>query len=166
MGLNATARGSGYYFVYVNGVFFSKHLQEREALERCADVLLTDPTVQTHYTHQYEVDVALDSDQVALPPPSDPPVSDSGYDIVDFLARLDEQSNGPLIVGTVLQAPDFWSGIQELTLRHRDEGSWLFQRLAVLDDNGEPERVGLSWRGYVLLWHLRDKNAIRIGGMP
>jgi hypothetical protein len=84
-------------------------------------------------------------------------------DLVDFLTMLDEQASGPLVVGTVVDAPDFYSGIHKITVDHRDSGSWLAQRLAVIDADGIPQRVGLTWRGYVLLWNLRDPEAIRVG---
>lgn len=84
-------------------------------------------------------------------------------ELVDFLTMLDEQAHGPLVVGTVVEAPDFYSGISQITVKHRDSGSWLAQRLAVMDADGIPQRVGLTWRGYVLLWNLRDRDAIRVG---
>lgn len=162
-----TARGSGYYRVIVNGAQFSQHTTEREAIESVTEVLYGAPDATVYYDHDYHVDAELSLDSAEVPPVTDPdvlPTSDGGMDLVEFLQMLDEQASGPVITGTVLEAPDMYSGLEHLTRQHRDEGSWLFQRLSVLMAGpDEPAtQVGLSWRGYMLLWHLRDKAAIRI----
>jgi hypothetical protein len=163
--LDLTARGQGYYVVYVNDAKFSQHTQEREAIERVTELLQADMALRVHYVHEYVVDATLDLDAHEAPPVTDPavlPVSDGGMDLVDFLSMLDEQSNGPIIVGEVIQAPDFWSGMVHLVSQHRDSGSWLFHRIVGQDADGNKTRIGLTWKGYLLLWHLRDKAAIRI----
>lgn len=169
MGIEATARGQGYYNVFVNGAFFSRHLQEREALEKCMDILLTDQTVQVHYSHAYDVDVYFDTATEQLPdPPPDQPQTDSGMDLVDFLTQLDEQAHGPLVYGERAEGVTFMEQVQNTVIAHRDSGSWLFKRL-VQDQDGDftttadGVRIGLTWRGYLLLWLWRDPNAIRIG---
>lgn len=162
-----TARGGGYYRVYVNDALFSSHLQEREAIERCTEVLYASPDAAVNYRHDYMVTAELSMTAQEAPPVTDPavlPESDGGMDLIDFLASLDEQASGPIIVGTVLEAPSIWVGVEQLVLAHRDSGSWLFQRLIARGPDSTLQRVGLSWRGYVLLWHLRDRAAIRIGG--
>lgn len=163
--VDLTAKGGGYYRVHVNGALFSQHVAEREAVERCTEVLNSAPTADVYYDHAYRVEAKLADDGAAVPDATAPsPQSDGGIDLIDFLTMLDEEANGPLIEGDTVDAPDFYSGIQLLVLQHRDSGSWLFQRLVARYPDGTLQRVGLSWRGYVLLWHMRDRNAIRIGG--
>lgn len=162
-----TAKGGGYFRVYVNDALFSSHLQEREAIERCTEVLYASPAATVIYRHDYMVTAELSLDAQEAPPVTDPsvlPEGDNGMDLIDFLASLDEQASGPIIVGTVLQAPSIWAGVEQLVLDHRESGSWLFQRLIARGPNGTPYRIGISWRGYALIWHLRDREAIRIGG--
>ncbi|MGB0878673.1 MAG: hypothetical protein ACPGXI_16680, partial [Mycobacterium sp.] len=57
MGIDFTARGSGYFRVFVNGDVISQHTTEREALERATEVELEDPSRHVHVTHDYTVDV-------------------------------------------------------------------------------------------------------------
>lgn len=164
--LDLTAKGSGYYIVYVNEAKFSQHTQEREAIERITELLQADATLKVHYVHEYRVEATLDLSQHEAPPVVDAavlPVADNGMDLVDFLSMLDEQANGPITIGTLVETPDFWSGIQQIVISHRDSGSWLFQRIASIKADGSLTRIGLTWKGYVLLWLFRDKNAIRIG---
>lgn len=152
----------GYYRLMVAGAQFSQHSDPNEAIENAAEVLASDPTVEVEILPPRITVESKAAGPVTLPD-TPQPQSEGGVDLVDFLTILDEQASGPLVVGTVLDAPDLWSGIQHLTVQHRDSGSWLAQRLAVMDADGIPQRVGLTWRGYVLLWNLRDRDAIRVG---
>jgi len=45
-----TAIGSGYYRVYVNGLEASKHLQEREAVERALELKAASPSASAGLT--------------------------------------------------------------------------------------------------------------------
>jgi hypothetical protein len=161
-----TAKGGGYYRVYVNGALFSSHVAEREAIERVTEVLYGAPDAHVVYEHDYTVEAQLSLDTQEAPPVIDPsalPESDDGMDLVDFLTMLDEQASGPIVVGEVIDAPDFWSGIAYLVAQHRDSGSWLFHRIVGQAADGSRQRIGLTWKGYLLLWHLRDRAAIRVG---
>lgn len=57
MPISYTAQQQGYYRVQVNGVEVSKHLTEREALERAQDEESLDPTRDVVVTHDYAVKV-------------------------------------------------------------------------------------------------------------
>jgi hypothetical protein len=152
----------GYYRLIVAGAQFSQHSDPNEAIENAAEILATDPSVMVEILPPRITVESKAAGPVTLPS-TPPPQSEGGIDLVDFLTMLDEQASGPLVVGTVVDAPDFYSGIHKITVDHRDSGSWLAQRLAVIDADGIPQRVGLTWRGYVLLWNLRDRDAIRVG---
>ena len=55
-----TAKGGGYFKVFVNGLEHSKHLAEREAEEEAGSVKLINPEMKVEYTHQdYLVEVTL-----------------------------------------------------------------------------------------------------------
>ncbi len=80
--IDLTARGSGYYVVYVNDVQFSRHTAEREAIERCTDVLASDPAVKVYYSHDYVVDAVVSGGSAQIPDmTSDAPLSDGGEDL-------------------------------------------------------------------------------------
>lgn len=53
-----TAIGGGYYRVYRDGVEFSKHIQEREAIESAYQCKADYPCARVCYRHDYEVEVA------------------------------------------------------------------------------------------------------------
>lgn len=56
-----TARGSGYYRVFVNGEQVSQHVAEREAVERAVNEAEDNPDATIYYDHDYEVDVLIQS---------------------------------------------------------------------------------------------------------
>jgi hypothetical protein len=55
-----TARGSGYYRLYVNDVEISRHVTERECIERAVNEKTTTNII--HYVHDYTVDVVALTD--------------------------------------------------------------------------------------------------------
>ena len=61
MSVEFTARGSGYYRVYVDGIQVSRHIAEREAAERAVNEAEANPGAHVRYDHDYEVDVILQS---------------------------------------------------------------------------------------------------------
>lgn len=152
----------GYYRLMVAGAQFSQHSDPNEAIENAAEVLASDPTVEVEILPPRITVESKASGPVTLPD-TQPPQSEGGVDLVDFLTMLDEQANGPSLQ-VIVDAPDFCSGVHQTVVAHRDSGSWLAQRIAAQGADGEIQKVGLTWRGYILLWHLRDRNAIRIGG--
>lgn len=82
--IEANARGSGPYIVYVNGGEYSRHTAEREALENATEALEADPTAEVYYVHDYTVDVTLvDAPTPVDPPPVDPDPVDPPTDPVD-----------------------------------------------------------------------------------
>lgn len=65
--MKLTAIGSGYYRVFKDGVEFSKHTSEREALESAFNLESANPTANVTYKHDYEVKVEI---IVAVPTPT------------------------------------------------------------------------------------------------
>ena len=59
MSVEFTARGSGYYRVFVDGAQVSRHVAEREAAERAVNEAESNPGAHVRYDHDYEVDVAF-----------------------------------------------------------------------------------------------------------
>ena len=66
--VDLTARGSGYYRVFVNGGQISRHIAEREAIEVATEQALINKNAQIYYDHDYEVDVAVRID-IGFPAP-------------------------------------------------------------------------------------------------
>ena len=59
MMVNFTAKDSGYFRVYVDGVEISKHLAEREALEALSNAVLASPTSDAYVDHDYRVEADM-----------------------------------------------------------------------------------------------------------
>lgn len=74
--IDATARGSGPYIVFVDGMEYSRHTTEREAMENATEALDDNPTASVHYTHDYTVDVRLVDAPAPPPAPDIDPVPD------------------------------------------------------------------------------------------
>lgn len=75
--IEATARGSGPYVVYVNDVEYSRHTAEREALENASEALAENPSAAVRYEHEYVVDVVLvDAPEEEEPTEPEPPVDE------------------------------------------------------------------------------------------
>jgi len=107
--IDATARGGGLYRVFVDGVPFSDHTSEREALENATEALAVNPLAAVWYVHDYTVDVKL-AVTAPPPPPPPPPVSDepaftAGVSIPvmgsSFDAVTDVVAMGALPLGTI-----------------------------------------------------------------
>lgn len=73
--IDFTARGSGYYRVFVDDVAVSQHTTEREALERATELEQADPSRDVRVEHDYIVDVE-ETEPNTQPPVVDPPVVD------------------------------------------------------------------------------------------
>lgn len=66
--VDLTAKGSGYFRVYVDDVEVSQHLQEREAAERVVELKALNPDNKVVYRHDgYEVEATDDSPVLYLP---------------------------------------------------------------------------------------------------
>jgi len=76
--MKLTALGSGYYRVYKDGVEYSKHTSEREALETAFALEASNPSLVVTYKHDYEVKV--ESELVSPTPiPTPTPVASTLY---------------------------------------------------------------------------------------
>lgn len=172
MRIDTRAEGGGYYRVFVNGTQWSRHTMAHKAGEMATDVMAEAlhqglPVPEIYYTHDLEVYYTPEVgwEGLAIPPVSqDPPVSDGGQDIVEFIAGL---------TGYDPQAPSnepHWldpTGDWMAEFIERTKSTWFFIPL-VADTDGNPATgedrnwLGVGWRGYVLLFYGRDRNAIRI----
>lgn len=65
-----TAKGGAYWEVYADGVKVSQHVQEREAIQRCAAILYRKPKADVDYRHNAICKVTLALDQPPAPPDS------------------------------------------------------------------------------------------------
>ena len=116
-----TALRGGYYRVYVNGVEVSKHLAEREALERAAEEITDDATALVEYDHDYRVRTTIkgvepEPPPAPEPPPPPPPVEPTDPEYPNRPAHL-----APLTANLFqsLPGPDGWwlsSGAENLAL--------------------------------------------------
>lgn len=150
MTFELTAEQHGYYLVFVDGHQFSKHVQEREAIQQAINAKQEVPAVPVHYSHPYRVVVELTDEVLELPGPSEPPTSDAGEDLIDFLARV----HGEPVEVNFLEAPDFRTALKMFATETK--GTWLVKRLFA-EANGEHTWIGVGWRGYVLLFIWRDR---------
>ena len=164
MSYTATAIGGGYFRLYVNGAFFSRHRDEREAFERATKVLAGDPSLETVYFHghpnaAYRVEVKPSDRTLAPPPSGEPlPMSDGGEDLVDFIDRIQGEPSTlePLSGGTLSE--------QILEFAEQSKATWLVKRLyGDFEGDGTNNLVAIGWRGYVLILWTRQRGAIRIG---
>ncbi|MEQ1573111.1 MAG: hypothetical protein ABL993_02585 [Vicinamibacterales bacterium] len=157
MSLTTTAKGR--YDLKVNGVHFSYHNVEREAVaERASAILEAQPTaVVTVLPPTIEVRA---SDAAIVVPPTVPVVSDGGIDLIDFIAghTVEPQRNPNPLVG------DLFSVLQAFADNCKQD--WLLHRLYFTLQDGSEMWAGVGWRGYTLLFYLRDKNALKVGSKP
>lgn len=72
--IDFTARGSGYYRVFVDDVAVSQHTTEREALERATELEQEDPSRDVRVEHDYIVDVEETEPNTQPPVDEEPPV--------------------------------------------------------------------------------------------
>lgn len=67
-----TAKNSGYYRVFVDGIKVSQHLQEREAAESAGKQKRVSPDKAVYYDHEYHVEVSLLPGKEPPKPPVEP----------------------------------------------------------------------------------------------
>ena len=151
--IDATARGSGYFKAYADDAFVSQHVAEREALERCVEVLAVRPTARVYYVHEYTVDVVLSD----APPPELPetepapyvtPVPDEGaLDLLDLIESL---------VPDVPEVEVPSTGNADIDIGNfarRHAGDWLLHALKMQETVDGPKKwVASCWHGLVLSW--------------
>lgn len=157
-----TARDQGYYYLFVNGAQFSRHVQEREAAQVGISAKLAAPRASVTYMHgvngaPYAVDITLDGEPVAVTQPAAPPVSDNGEDLIDFIDRIDGEPTS----FDFIDAPDIGTALAIFAEQTKE--TWLVKRLFMSHVDGSREFVGIGWRGYILFWQWRDKGALRVG---
>ena len=159
--IELTARGSGYYRVYVEDKEFSKHTAEREAIERCTEVLAHNPSLYVYYRHDYIVDVDSSDDMVEAfvePSSEDQPVSDGGMDLGDF---LDRASGGVGDSPTIIASHDLAHFIEQATIKSRDQSK--FRNTAIFFPiDGKQVLIGYAWQGYNITWYYRKRGVITI----
>ena len=143
--IDATARGQGYFKVYADDAFVSQHTQEREALERSAEILAVRPTARVYYVHEYTVDVVLsDAPPPELPPEPEPYVTPApDAPAVDLLDMI--ESALPETPEVEYQSANPDAAVGEHARRYR--GDLLVHQLKI---NGS--WVASSWAGLVLSW--------------
>jgi hypothetical protein len=155
MSLKTTAKG--YNALSVNGVHFSNHSSLIEAVaEKASAILEADPTLVVTVRPPI-IEVRASEDAIPVPP-MEPIVSDAGEDLIDFLARVSPPPNVIADLGTV-------SSVEDAADEFADESKTRVLPIRCYATiAGVRTWVGIAWRGYLLLWHRRDKAALRIGG--
>jgi hypothetical protein len=142
----------------VNGVHFSSHVQEREAIEKASKVLELDPAIVCTMTPPI-VEIKASKSSVAVPVlPVEPVTTDGGEDLFDFLERIGPE---PRIEVTVT-APTLMAGLEQFLDSTRT--SWLIQKFYVLAADGTKTLVAYGWRGFGFVVHRRVKGTIKLGG--
>ena len=172
--INARAEGGAYHRVMVDGREWSKHTTDYKAAEVAYDVALAGldhfrrgviPAVPVVYVTSdrrvyYEPDPQ--QDDVTIPAPGGPIVSDGGEDIVDFFHRnFPPPADMPVVSGETI-----YSGLDAFLDRSKEPGRWKIDARYLRAPDGSDVPFALAWRGFGLLMHRRDRNAIRlnIGG--
>lgn len=146
----------GYYRLMVNGQHFSNHSQEREGIEKSSHILEITPEAIVTLTPPI-VKVESSKTGVTTPNiPGEPVLSDAGEDLIDFIDRM----QGPPTSYEKIIVDNFYAGVEAFIVKTK--ATWLVRRL-YWEVNGEKIWVGIGWRGYILIWHKRDKTAIRVG---
>ena len=153
--IDATARGQGYFKVYADDAYVSQHIAEREALERCAEVLTVRPVARVYYVHEYTVDVVLsDAPPPALPEPgTEPapyvtPVPDEGaLDLLNLIESLLPDVPEIEVPSTGNLDVDLGNFARSHT------GDWLLHMLKVrYGVDATPRWVAITWHGLLLSW--------------
>lgn len=166
--IDTRAEGGAYHRVWVNAAEWSKHNTDYKAGEAAYDVALealrqgTAPFPVVYVTSDRRVVYFPDPDVAVatIPAPSSPVVSDSGEEFIDFLERI---SGAEIrVVATLPPEKTVTDAIPNFRAETLKTWSPLNFRARFAD--GHEEWVGWGWRGYVLTWDGRDKNALRIGG--
>lgn len=179
--IDSRAVGGAWHLVMVNGVEFSRHTTDYKASERAYDlavsfldqlsqgVITQFPQVQVLYDRRivFEVDPSFDpGDEQVPPPPSTPPKSDGGLDVMDwwdtYIDPIDPNNLidiPPAVVDSVTAQRD--ADIRGAADRSRTQ--WRPVRTVAPTIDGGWETVAVCWRGYKLIFDQRDKTAIKIG---
>lgn len=158
MSLKTTAKG--YNALSVNGVHFSNHSSLIEAVaEKASAILEADPALVVRVQPPV-IEIRASDDAVPVPSPM-PVVSDSGEDLVDFLERI---SAPPNIVATLPPTSTVEESLDEFAAETLK--TWRPLRFYARHPDGREEWVGWGWRGYIVTWNHRDRQALRIGGAP
>lgn len=166
--IDTRAEGGAYHRVMVNGIEFSKHTTDYKASEAAYDVALEAirqnvvPFPEVYVVSDrrviYEPDASVAVTEI--PPPPTPIVSDGGEDIVDFFHRnFPPPADMPVVSGETI-----YSGLDAFLDRSKEPGRWKIDARYLRAPDGSDIPFALAWRGFGLLMHRRDKNAIRIGG--
>ena len=71
MKITTTAKGSGYYRVYLDDAEVSQHVSERQAQKSATELAAAKPGQLVYYDHDYRVDVVVVQEAAPEPPPPD-----------------------------------------------------------------------------------------------
>lgn len=126
--VDLTARGSGPFVVYVDGVETSRHTTEREAIQRVTEALAQDPGAAVHYVHDYAVDARLvgapsvptpapDPDTTTAPPPPQTTTNEPAG-----MTRILYTDGSDKLFGTGGTAPGWFFGARWLEDRYVEDG--------------------------------------------
>lgn len=155
MSIEVTAKGL--HQLKVNGVPFSSHTQEREAIEKASKVVEADPQLVCT-TIAPSIEIRASKGSIIVQPSPEPVISDGGEDLFDFLERV-----GPTPrVEVEITAPTLMQGLETFLQSHQE--SWLIHKMYHKAADGTKTLVAYGWRGFGLVVHLRKKGTIKIGG--
>jgi hypothetical protein len=171
--------GAQYFRVVANGQLWSQHTTRYKADESAYDLgvealrqiqagtLAAFPTIYVDAAGR--VDVVPDPDNIPanIPAPPTPPTSDGGMDVVAFFDTfMDPYDPATAIILTTGALTPLQSVMYDLMSqsaeRSKAPGRWLASGVFMVID-GNPVRIGATWRGYKLMLDQRDKTAIKIG---
>lgn len=159
--VKATARGSGYYVLYVDGEEVSRHTAEREAMERGGKVLDAMPWADVYYLPpRIDLELVLTEEEVATPPPPAPeeellPPPEEDEDLIEWIVR-----NAPEPVFTdPIQAPNMWTALE--LFAETTTSSFLFKGLYQDEADGSRTHIGAGSWGVVFLTLWRRKLSLR-----
>lgn len=146
-----------------------------QALRHIAEGTLDEfPEIRVISRNEIRAEVDPNQDLAEIPAASDPPTSDGGLDLIDFINAVDpfDPDNVEIIEAGPLTERDarIYAGMRELAERSKqgtfaeDPRNFLLKPyVARVGEDGEPVRIGWAWRGYKLMVDQRDTTAIRIG---
>lgn len=155
MSLIVTSKG--YHRLSVNGVHFSNHSQQPEAIEKASKVLEADPTVKCAVVSP-TLEIVASKGSIVVQPAPEPVISDGGEDLFDFLERHAPTPR----VEIEVTAPTLMEGLENFLDSTRV--GWLIQKFYHKTPDGVKTLVAYGWRGYGLVVHRRVKGTIKIGG--
>lgn len=114
--ISLTAEGSGYFYVYMDGVEMSRHIAEREAIERSVNLKEENPSSVIRYEHRYSVNVDSDApvpgpipEPVPEPIPEPVPASLKFRDTFDYVINRDDLNARD----TFIQNGWYWAKLQQ-----------------------------------------------------